>query len=132
MSGTVHYRRLDDPKRFNELGVPAVIKYRSTAGLIIVEVDARDLDGNPHLIHQLNELSDALIAPYDMRASPLDKPTLACQIHRVHRLPGGRLLAHEIVGDVAHIEIDGRVMSADLAGALTALGTTVGHYLAPG
>jgi len=132
MSGTVHYRRLDNPKRFDELGVPAVIKYRPTAGLIIVEVDARDLDEAPHLVHQLNELSDALIAPYDMRASPLDKPTLACQMHRVLRLPGGRLLAHEVVGDVAHVEIVGRVMSADLAGALTALGTNVGRYLDPG
>lgn len=129
MSGTVQYRRLDDSAFFDDLEAPATITYRP--GRIIARVDARECQRGTALIAELSSLSDDLISPYRQQKSRLQQPSLGCQIHRVRRVAGGRLLAAEIDGDIAHVEIRATLMSDDLAAALGSLGTSVGHYLSP-
>ncbi len=107
------------------LEAPARITYRP--GRIVVRVHADQL--KPDLLGPIEQISETLIAPYDQQLTPEELPTLACRIHRVRRLPAGRLVAAEIVDSVAHVEVLGTMMTADLAAALEALGTNVGRHL---
>ncbi|MFC3984951.1 hypothetical protein [Streptosporangium jomthongense] len=118
-----------DPGRFDAAAAPALVRYRP--GRIIVQVDAREMQDSPDLLHALDQLSDDLIAPYRMLTAELPEATLGCQIHRVRRVAGGRLLASELVDGIAHVELPGAIISDDLAAALGALGNSVGHYLGP-
>lgn len=123
----VKYLRLNDHANFDALRAPALLKHRPD-GIRLV-IDSREISSIPALLPSLEKVSETLVAGFQLTMERHDDITLGCQIHRVRSLPMGRLLRAEIVDGIAHVEIRRNLLSADLASAISALGTNLGHYL---
>jgi hypothetical protein len=129
MSGTVHYRRIAHPQLFDAIGGPAILRYRP--GRLVILADAREFTADPEFIHALNTFSNQRIARYHQHDQPQPGAGGLCLINRVRHLPGGRLIAIDIVDRTAHIEVVRTGMSDDFAAALAAAAMGVSRYLTP-
>lgn len=127
MSGTVKYVRTDNPQLFDELGTPAYFRFRQNS--LTIRVDARDMLPDPDVPQNLDLVSQTIIEPYKQHREARQQGAFLCLISRVRVLPGGRLLAYEVIDDVAYVDVHRRSMSEDLVQALTALGNNFGRHL---
>lgn len=107
----------------DQLADPVRIRALPRLQTYLVEVDETGLD--PLLAVELEKASPDTLVGLSWRDQPADRPSVACRVHRVRDVPGGRLVAVDLeVPGLIDVLVDADLMRPGLERHMSAHATT--------